>query len=157
MGREVKRVSLDFDWYETHCKKDKKFSDTWQGYLFDLNIVCFLCHGKGTNIKGKECPLCLGMKSINPTFEPPKDYDEKNNGYQLWQNVSEGSPVSPVFKKAEDLAKWLVENDDTETKGTTYQAWLKMIKEEGSCPTGIMSSQDGVKSGMALYEKKVKR
>ena len=92
------------------------------------------------------------IKKISPRFEPPKDWDEKKNGYQVWQDVSEGSPISPVFKKAEDLAKWMVEHDDTVTAGTSYNAWLKMIKELGGCPSGIASSTSGVKSGMALYE-----
>lgn len=66
--------------------------------------------------------------------------------------MSEGSPVSPVFKKAEDLAKWMVKNDDSVTAGTSYEAWLQMIKEEGSAPSGIMSSDKGVQPGTALYE-----
>lgn len=156
MGREVKIVSLDFDWFETHKNKNGKWSETWKGYIFDLDLVCFLCDGKGVNSKVKKCPLCYGEKKISPTFEPPKSWNDKENGYQIWQDVSEGSPISPVFKKAEDLAKWMVANDDTVTAGTSYNAWLKMIKEFGSCPSGVASSDMGVKSGMALYEDKKK-
>lgn len=34
--------------------------------------------------------------------EPPA-----GNGWQLWETVSEGSPISPVFPNAEGLAQWL--------------------------------------------------
>src|SRR3990167_9639417 len=141
MGREVKIVSLDFDWFETHKVKGKmsEWSETWKGYLYDLDLICFLCDGKGVNSKDKRCPMCDGERKLCPEFEPPKSWNDEENGYQIWQNVSEGSPISPVFKKAEDLAKWMVENDDSITRGTTYEAWLKMIKEVGGCPSGIAS------------------
>ena len=61
MGREVKIVNLDFDWYDKHKSK------TWKGYLFDDNFVCFLCDGNGKNIKGNECPLCCGEGKVAPT------------------------------------------------------------------------------------------
>lgn len=153
MGREVKIVSLDFDWFDTHKDKKGKWSETWKGYTFDLDIVCFLCDGKGVNFEDKECPLCCGEKKITPKFEPPKSLDDEENGYQMWEDVSEGSPISPVFKKAEDLANWMVKNDDSITKGTSYQAWLKMIKEVGSCPSGVGTDR-GVKNGMTIYEEK---
>ena len=54
---------------------------------------------------------------------------------------------------AEDLAKWMVNNDDSITFGTSYEAWLKMIKEVGSCPSAVGSLNGGIKSGMSLYEK----
>lgn len=34
--------------------------------------------------------------------EPPT-----GDGWQLWESVSEGSPISPVFATAEELAQWL--------------------------------------------------
>ncbi len=152
MGREVKIVSLDFDWFEK-TKGDEPWSETWKGYVLQMPLQCFLCDGKGKNKKGKECPLCRGDGKITPRFEPPKSIFDDENGFQMWQDVSEGSPISPVFKKAEDLARWMVDNDDSVTVGTSYKAWLSMIKEVGSCPSGVMSSE-GFGSGMKLYEKK---
>jgi hypothetical protein len=153
MGREVKIVSLDFDWFETQKEEDEIWSKTWEGYLFEQEFNCFLCGGSGNNSKGKECPLCFGDGKITPRFEPPKSWDDKRNGFQIWQDVSEGSPISPVFKKAEDLAEWMVKNDTSTSRGTSYKAWLKMIKEIGSAPSGILSSE-GYKDGMSLYEEK---
>ena len=153
MGREVKIVSLDFDWYESHNREGDKWAETWKGYLFDYDLVCFLCEEKKVNLKGKDCPLCDGEGKLAPRFEPPKEWDDKKNGYQIWEDVSEGSPVSPVFKNPEDLAKWMVKNDDSITKGTSYEVWLKMIKKVGSAPSMIMVN-GGMSSGMSLYEEK---
>jgi len=145
MGREVKRVHLDFDMFE------REGAETWKGYLLD-SIECPLCKGTGKTLKDKICPLCYGEGKATPNIEPPKSWDEKENGFQIWQDVSEGGPVSPVFKKAEDLAKWMVANDTSITRDTTYEGWLKFIKEIGSAPS-MIGSLGGLKSGVSgLYE-----
>lgn len=152
MGREVKKVHLYFDWMEK--TKDKEgYCEIWKGYVLE-SMKCFLCNGKGKSLKRKECPLCEGDGKVFPRIEPPSSlWDENKNGFQIWEDVSEGSPVSPVFKKPEDLAKWMVENDTSITSGTSYKAWLKMIKEEGSCPSGVGNLSTGeFNSGMSLYE-----
>lgn len=145
MGREVKIVHMDFDLFERGKEKD-----TWEGYILD-EIECPLCKGECKNLKGKECPVCYGEGKVSPEIEVPKSWDEKENGYQIWQDVSEGGPVSPIFKKPEDLAKWMVDNDNSITRDTTYQGWLKFIKEEGSSPS-MIGGLGGLKSGVAsLY------
>ena len=110
-------------------------------------MLTLLCEGTGKNTKGKNCSLCCGEKKVTPQVEPPWGLC-----FQVWEDVSEGSPVSPVFEKPEELAKWIVENDTSVTKGTSYEAWLKMIKEEGSCVSGVLTNK-GYSSGMSLYEK----
>ena len=149
MGREIKRIHIDFDWREK--TKDKEgYCDLWKGYLLD-SIKCFLCDGKGKNIKGKECPLCEGDGEVQPRIEPPECWwDKKKNGYQLWEDVTEGSPISPVFEKPEQLAKYLSENDCWGSSNTPYKTWLKMIKEEGSAPSGMVSNK-GVQSGVGAF------
>lgn len=64
MGREIKRVPLDFD---------APRGVVWSGYLV---------------------PECRR--------EPPE-----GEGWQVWETVSEGSPISPVFATAEELARHL--------------------------------------------------
>lgn len=147
MGREVKRVHIDFDLFE------REGQTTWEGYLLDA-IKCLLCDGTKKTLKGKDCPSCYGEGEVSPKVEPPKGWDiGKTNGYQIWQDVSEGGPVSPVFLKPEDLAKWMVENDDSITNDTTYEQWLNFIKEESSAPSMVMTS-GGMQSGVAGLTKK---
>jgi len=141
MGREVKRISLEFDWYE------RKGHDTWKGYLLD-EITCPLCEGSELSHDGvKRCVLCYGAGKVCPKVEP-----EHGEGYQVWQDVSEGGPVSPVFLKPIDLAHWMVENDDSVTRDTTFLQWLKFIKEESCAPSMIMSG-GSVGSGVAKLTK----
>lgn len=84
------------------------------------------------------CPTCKGHATVErydgqraeaeawePT-EPPA-----GEGWQLWETASEGSPVSPVFATAEELAAWCV--DGATIFGShrgTYDQWLAIIKGE---------------------------
>ena len=153
MGREIKRVHINFDLYERIQKNEKEGKrdlTPWKGYILD-EVECPLCESSGKTLKNKECPLCDGSKKVSPVIEPPTGFGKEEKGYQVWEDVSEGSPVSPVFLRPEDLAHWMTENDDSITSGTSYKAWLKMIKEEGGCPSMMMNNK-GIKSGMSLYE-----
>jgi hypothetical protein len=93
MGREVKRVPLDFSW---------PMNKTWEGY------------------------------EAEEQYDPPE-----GDGYQLWETVSEGSAITPVFATKDELADWLVFNGDPVHGKLTKQIWLNMI-EAGWCPSMII-------------------
>jgi len=84
--------------------------------------TCEVCNGSGEKISLKYKKLRDEWKRV----EPPKGI-----GFQLWETVSEGSPISPVFETPEELATWLVESPDYKWKkndaGTTYEQWLSFI------------------------------
>ena len=148
MGREVKRIHKDFDLFE------REGNTTWKGYLMD-EVQCPLCNGTGKMLnKNKRCCLCYGDKTVAPVIEPAEGYDfEETDGYQIWQDVSEGGPVSPVFLKPEDLAKWMVKNDNSVTRDTKYEQWLNFIKTESSAPSMIISN-GSLGSGVAKLNEK---
>lgn len=74
----------------------------------------------------------------------------------MWENTSEGSPISPVCKTHEKLADWLVQN---KASAGAYQTasrkkWLDMIKGPGSSLTGVMDTRTGiVRSGISQDHK----
>lgn len=88
------------------------------------------------------CPTCEGHGGLEAypgqraeaeawtNEEPPK-----GEGWQLWETVSEGSPISPVFADAEGLAQWL----------TTPDACWGAMKE----PMTIDQARGFVKAGWA--------
>ena len=132
MGREVKRVDLKFNWFEkTKDEKDWR-KKIWFGYLLNIATPCQLCEeGK---IGKDNCPLCYGEKYVQLDVEPPE-----GDGWQMWENVSEGCPISPVFKTPEKLARWLADSGASAmgSQTATYEQWLKMIKV-GFAPSGVM-------------------
>lgn len=107
-----------------------------------------------------ECPTCKGHETIatdeeraaeeaaseawEPT-EPPS-----GDGYQLWETVSEGSPISPVFALPGELAIWMTENRCTVNGPMrSVDAALRFI-EQGWAPSFISSPEIGFTDGMTL-------
>ncbi len=69
------------------------------------------------------------LGNIVPLSEMP-DWDEsEKTHYQMYEIVTEGTPISPPMETLESLAQWLVENgayacgDST----ATYEEWLGII------------------------------
>lgn len=64
--------------------------------------------------------------------EPPT-----GEAWQMWETVSEGSPISPPFATAEELARWLGQHKRSD--GTEAQ-WLAMIKGGGWAMSGVIDN-----------------
>ena len=68
---------------------------------------------------------------------------EQKSCFQVYQNVSEGTPVSPIFRTKEDLCKWMV------AQGESPEAAAAFL-EMGHAPSlvvsngGTMSGPDGL-------------
>lgn len=117
MGREVKRVPLNFEW---------PINKIWHGYLIRTCVDedCNGCQlfgkikGYKINKNGLRCPEF-------PDLGPPK-----GKGWQMWENVTEGSAISPVFKTPEELAQWLYHTKASAFGDLTltYEEWLSKIK-----------------------------
>lgn len=159
MGRKIKRVSLDFDW---------PLGKTWHGYFNPYNsFECPYCEGSGYSFGAKElqnqsdfdpsmtgsnptCDRCKGegtlwqseqLKTLYENWvkiEPPT-----GEGWQVWETVSEGSPVSPVFNSAESLVSWL------ESEGYSRLAAENFVKS-GLVPSGVFVNSES-KSGGHFY------
>ena len=118
MGREVKRVPLNFN---------PPLDKIWWGYKLEP-ITCQSCHGAGLS-DGSNCPCCEGKGKVVPIVKIPDGM-----AYQMWETVTEGSPLSPAFATTEELAHWLADNKSSAFGRETanYDDWLKMIKAEWS-------------------------
>ena len=88
--------------------------------------ICKTC--KGTNV---DPAVKKASDRWRPT-EPPRGV-----GWQLWETTSEGSPVSPVFAGADDLASWCAANA---TLLGDFRAvkehWMKMFSTPSGCDVG---------------------
>lgn len=53
---------------------------------------------------------------------------EQATHFQMYENVTEGTPISPVFETPEELARWLADNGANAGAGmtATYEAWLRV-------------------------------
>lgn len=98
--------------------------------------TCAVCEGEGSIWESPEAEaLAENWKEEEPPEGP---------GYQLWETVSEGSPISPVFAKPEDLAHWLVEHPHGIDEGTTYEQWMNFICGDGWAPSMVVMNGEVV-------------
>jgi hypothetical protein len=77
-------------------------------------------------------PVDIDGKLI-PMFEPQMGDLMKGvrNHFQMYETTSEGTPISPVFALAEELAQWLADHEIPvfgDALGTREQ-WLKIIED----------------------------
>jgi len=105
-----------------------------------LPHACPVCNGSGMHQDHAEA-----YEAWEPT-EPPE-----GDGYQVWQAVSEGGPVSPVFAEPEDLADWMIANDTSITSDTSREQWLTFIRGPGWAPSMIMQG-GALSSGVAAVK-----
>ena len=70
---------------------------------------------------------------------PPNPYRFMPTGewYQLFETISEGTPLSPAFEKPQELVKWLTENKDY--RGETWDSeQAKAMVSEWRTASGAM-------------------
>lgn len=115
--------------------------------------------GFRTDFKGGWKPKSedeLKMSFIDWNGEEPKieDYmpqweDDEKTHLQMYEDTSEGTPISPVFSNANDLARWLSDNNASAFGGmtATYEEWLSMIGK--GYAVGMVMDKNGLRSGVA--------
>lgn len=173
MGREVRRVHKDWQ----HPRND-------QGHhipLFDGRKLAehtadwdvgaekweqgFRRHyGDHTWVpKGDECEE-MPYSEWAGERPDPRDYmpewsEEERTHLQMYENTTEGTPISPVMENPEDLARWLADNYASASgiMTATYDQWLSMIGQgwavslvtvEGQLMSGVEASGRKVDSWM---------
>lgn len=82
--------------------------------------ICPVCHGDAMDPAVQEA-----YEAWEPTPPPVGE------GWQLWETVSEGSPISPVFANANSLIDWMAGN------GFSREAAASFINGLGWAPSGI--------------------
>jgi hypothetical protein len=96
--------------------------------------ACPVCKGTGID------PACLDAYEAWERAEPPT-----GDGWQLWETVSD-SPVSPVFRTADEFVAWLCEPG-------TYQGCSRASAEafvrSGWVPSGACGDDGVLLSGIA--------
>ena len=201
MGRELKRVALDFDW---------PLNKVWSGYINPHYKQCGACtagysraydaiaehinslmwdrdvqkHEAGAKIteflagrpgnrspfghdsidawaavkklgelaglpeSWSTCAVCGGSGHDPATKEAYEAWTATEppagDGYQVYETVSEGSPISPVFADPHDLAMWMASHH---ARDGSLEQWERFITGPGWAPSLVMDA-NGVRSGV---------
>ncbi len=105
MGREIRKVVPDWDRETPHF--DQTYKDAAEQWLEGL--AKFVPGEYGANYFWE-------LEGAPPDPEEnlyrPDWTDEERTHFQIYETVSEGTPISPTFATKEELAQWYHENGD---------------------------------------------
>lgn len=163
MGREVRRVPADWQ----HPQDKKGYFIPLHGRSFKEDLEQWLI-GEAKWKEGlREDWRTKGWKPLDEaerkmaweewTGEKPDENDympdwpeSERTHWQMYEDTTEGTPISPVMETPESLAKWMVDNRASAmgSATATYEQWLATIKA-GWVPSMAVTSK-GVISGVEL-------
>lgn len=68
---------------------------------------------------------------------------------QMYEDCTEGTPISPVMETPEALARWLADNNASAFgyQGASYEQWLATIRR-GWAPSAVFTTGKGLRSGV---------
>lgn len=101
---------------------------------YDLGTYCADCAGEGV-VPNEELQARIDAWEAT---EPPT-----GGGWQVWENVSEGSPVSPVFATSAEIVAWLVGQGYSQAAAEGFvrsRSAPSMVMAEGTLYKDIESS-----------------
>lgn len=101
----------------------------------DLPVVPAGCIKHKTMLAIKRAGRMVPAKLVKKLYDEWEDYEPPvGEGYQLWEDCSEGSPISPVFTTLDDLCAWAEHNATTFGSFTTTAAeWRRMLGADFVC------------------------
>ena len=172
MGREIRRVPPNWD----HPKNehgayqpmfDRVASESFVEWLeefekFKVEELHQVAEKYGYDINDPYSAYCDYWGSApDPKYYRPKWDESKATWWQIYETVSEGTPVSPPFATQDELIDYLVENGDfwdqkRRSDGRSHlmscdpwsrEAAEKFVKGPGWAPSFIMSNGE-IKSGV---------
>lgn len=138
MGREVRRVPAD--WQHPRYSADDAPHDKAVGRFKPLN-------------DGYADTAARFMEMATEEEYMPDWPEADRTHFMMYEDTSEGTPISPAFATPEELARWLADTGASSFGSMTasYEAWLRVAKG-GFAPSAVIGP-DGFQSGVeALAE-----
>lgn len=165
MSRRMRRVPPGWEHPRDHNGHPKplfegpyaKMAEAWDAEEAKWNEDFIRDHFKGgweprSNSQiATDCPDFVQWHGERPQEEDymPDFPLESRTHFQMYEETSEGTPISPVCASPEELAAWLVDNhaDAWSGMGATYQEWLAMCRT-GMGTVGLLVEGDRVMTGV---------
>ena len=79
----------------------------------------------------------------------PQWTDAERTHLMMYEDTSEGTPISPAFATPEELARWLADSKASAfgREGASYKGWLRVARG-GWAPSMVFTQQTGMVSGV---------
>ena len=78
----------------------------------------------------------------------PEWTESERTHFQMYEDTTEGTPISPVMEAPEALARWLADNSASSFagRGASYEQWLRVCR--GGFAPSMVSDGGGLRSGV---------
>jgi hypothetical protein len=95
-----------------------------------------------------------GERPTDPQQHMPEFAPGTATHLRMYESTSEGTPISPAFATAEELARWLTGHRASAfgSMTATYEQWL-VTCNRGSAPSAVVDAS-GIQSGVAYQGNK---
>lgn len=135
------------EWEEGFGQWEKGFIRNW-----DSNLKHDGWKLKGS-VKSSSFEEWDGPKPEAKDYMPDWPVSERTH-YQMYEDTTEGTPISPVMETPEKLARWLADNGASAFGSSTasYEAWLSTIRAGSAVSAMILPGQRLV-SGVEAMER----
>lgn len=139
MGREVRKVPADWQ----HPKEGDRYTPLSDGYTKARDDFMAKVAADGL----QEALDYWGIAPNQDDYMP--DWPEAEcTHFMMYEDTSEGTPISPAFATPEELARWLADTGASSFGRSTasYEAWLRVCK--GAWAPSLIISSTGMESGV---------
>ena len=163
MGREVRRVPKDWEHPKHECGPsvgnhiplhDGSYEAIAREWEEECAKWCTGWRPDCADAEDQKRPnTALAFAHWHGDRPTPGEYmpdwpEEERTHLQMYDVVTEGTPISPVMETPEALARWLTDNgaSSLEHDTATYEQWLRVCRG-GLAPSMVMDSK-GLRSGV---------
>lgn len=133
MGREVRRVPKD--WQHPKDERTGEFKPLL-GSSYTADAADFM---KMATEKGLQEAIDWNGQAPDQNDYMPEWPEAERTHLMMYEDTSEGTPISPAFDTPEKLARWLADNGASSfgSSTATYEEWLPVCRG-GWAPSMVM-------------------
>lgn len=144
MGREVRKVPGNWE----HPKDERgRYKPLFPGERYESSRKEFEDKLADEGLQAA-IDYCGNPPDVNDYM--PNWPESERTHLMMYEDTTEGTPISPAFKTPEELARWLADNKASAFGSETaiYEQWLATIND-GFAVSMVMDSS-GLRSGVAF-------
>ena len=144
MGREVRRVPAD--WQHPRDEMTGRYRPLYPGERYAQSAAEFM---EKANAEGLQAAIDSCGQAPDAEDYMPDWPAEQRTHLMMYEDTSEGTPISPAFETPEALARWLADTGASSFGRSTasYEAWLNVARG-GWAPSATYTPQTGLVSGV---------
>lgn len=142
MGREVRKVPAD--WQHPKDETTGRFVPlNAPGYAAAAAEFTAMVAEKGLQ-KAVDYMSCPDQNDYMPDWP-----ESERTHFMMYEDTSEGTPISPAFATPEELARWLADTGASSfgSSTATYDQWLRVCRG-GFAPSAVYTPETGLISGV---------